>query len=168
MLLPTKEPYISGEGSIFEKLVEAGEAKSHITLPFQLHLFLIGCLVEHLYDKNIVHEVLALSFLHSIEKFGAQGNLLLKRGGDEALLLAGLFPERALRLNVSSSYFRLIGQSFYASLGAKFQATGKPEVGKFYDELAQHFGLLEKVLNAGRVRHDSEWQAFLRFKIKLQ
>lgn len=168
MLLPTKELYVSGEVSVFEKLVGAGEAKSHITLPFQLHLFLIHCLIEHLRDIDIVHEVLAMNFLRSTEKFGEQGNLLLKRSGDGALLLVGLFPERALRLNVSSSYFRLMGQAAYASLAASFQATGRPMRGEFYNKLAEHFQLLERVLNAVRVQPETEWGAYIRFRAKIQ
>ena len=167
MLLPKSSPYVSGEFSVFDTLVRAGEEKSLVALPFQLRIFLIECLVEHLRDREIVHHVLALNFLQSATKLGEQGNVLLKRTGDEALLLAGLFPERALRLHVSSRYFRLMGQSAYSSLAAKFQMTERPERGEFYDKVAEHFGLLEKVLNGARVRA-SAWEFFQRFRTRLQ
>jgi hypothetical protein len=168
MLLPTRSPYVSGEISIFDTLVRAGEEKSSITLPFQLHAFLVGCLVEHVRDGEIVHHILALGLLESTTKLGEEGNVLLKRTGDAALLLAGLFPERAIRLHVRSTYFRFMGQSAYASLAAKFQATGRPVRGEFYDELAEQFCSLEKVLNAARAQPETEWEFFQRFRTNLQ
>lgn len=167
ILLAARNPYVSDEEPIFCKLVKAGEERSYVTLPFQLHMFLVDCLVEHLYDPEIVHEVLALNFLQCESKLGEQGNVKLKRVGDEALILAGLFPERALRLNVSSRYFRIMGQSSYSSLAAKFHVTGRPERGEFYDKVARHFELLEKVLDAARVR-TSAWEFFQKFRARLQ
>ena len=167
MLLAKTNPYVPGKVSIFHTLVSAGEEKSCITLPHHLRGFLVDCLVEHVRDREIVHTVLALELLHSTEKLGEQGNVLLKRVGDGALLLAGLFPERALRLHVSSRYFRLIGQTAYTNLAAKFQVTGRQERGKFYSTVATHFDLLEKVLDAARVR-TSEWELFQRFRVMLE
>ena len=93
MLLPKTNPYVPGDISIFNTLVSAGEEKSCIALPYHLRGFLVDCLVEHVRDREIVHTVLALSLLHSAEKLGEQGNVLLKQTGDGALLLAGLFPK---------------------------------------------------------------------------
>jgi len=152
MLLPKSNSYVSGEFSVFDTLIKAGEESSFISLPYQLHTFLAQCLVEHLRDREIVNHVLALHFLHSAEKTGEQGNVLLKRTGDAALLLAGLFPERARRLHVSSRYFRLMGQAAYANLAVKFLVTGRPERGRFYDKVTTYFHLLERVLNAVRAQ----------------
>lgn len=168
MLLPIKSPYVSGEVSIFDTLVRIGEEKSSITLPLQLHLFLVGCLVGRLRDRWITHHVLAIGLLKSATKSGEQANARFKRTGDAALLLAGLFPERALRLHVSSTYFRHMGQAAYASLSIRYQATGNPEPGRFYNDVAKHFALLEKVLNAMRVQPETEWEAFRRFRASLQ
>ncbi len=167
MLLPKSNPYVSGEFSIFDTLISLGEEKTHVVLSFDLHFFLVDCLVQHLHDKNILQQVLALEILRSTEQFREQGNVLLKRAGDGALLLAGLFPERALRLNVSSDYFRFMGQAAYASLGARLQVTSQPERGKFYDRVAERFQLLEKVLDAVRVR-TTAWELFQRFRVRLQ
>lgn len=168
MLLPKSDPYVSGEVSIFDTLVRVGEERSSIMLPFQLRLFLVGCLVDHLYDQAITHQVLALGLLQSATKLGEEGNVLLKRTGDSALLLAGLFPERTLRLHVSRSYFRFMGQAAYANLAARFQASGKPERGKFYDKVTEHFQLLEKVLDAVRLRPAAEWGFYQRFRASIQ
>lgn len=168
VLLPEKNPYVSGEMSLFDTLVRTGEEKSSVMLPFPLHSFLVACLAEHLRDTEIVHGTLALGFLNATTKLGEQGNVVLKRTGDAALLLAGLFPERALRLHVSSVYFRLMGQAAYASLAVKLQTRGNSERGYFYDDVAEHFPVLEKVLGAVRARPQNEWGAYQRFRVALQ
>lgn len=164
LLVPNQTPYTSGVEAIFVTLIKAGEARSHITLPQDLALFLRSCLIEHLRDPGIVHRVLALDFLESIEKFGAARTMLLKRAGDAALILAGLYPERALRLNVSSLYFRRMGQASYGSLAAHLEASPAAERGRFYNEVARRFVLLEQVLNGARGRAENEWDAFRRFR----
>lgn len=168
MLLPKKNPYVSGEISVFDMLVRVGEEKSHIALPVQLHMFLVGCLAEHLRDAGITHHVLAIGLLRSATRSGESGNVLLKRSGDAALLLAGFFPERALRLHVSSRYFRFMGQASYANLAVKLQAMGKKDRGKFYDDVVENFQSLETVLSAARAQPETDWGFYQRFRASLQ
>lgn len=168
MLLPKNTPYVSGEISLFEKLVGVGEDRSHVALSLQLHGFLVACLAEHLRDTRILSRVLAVNLLRSAEVRGRRANVLLKRTGDEALLLAGLYPERALRLHVSSTYFRHMGQAAYSSLAARLQSTGMRESGKFYDHVAENFDSLERVLNGARGMPDGPWDAWRRMLASLQ
>ena len=168
MLLPESNPYVSGEISIPETLVRTGEERASVTLPLQLHMFLVGCLAEHLHDPDIAHHVLALGLLRSATISGESGNVLLKRTGDAALLLAGFFPERASRLHVGPRYFRDMGQAAYASLAVKLQAVGKADRGKFYDEVVERFQLLENVLDAARVRPGGDEESFRWFLTSIQ
>ncbi|MDD2657618.1 MAG: hypothetical protein PHD04_03095 [Candidatus Pacebacteria bacterium] len=167
MLLPKSNSQDVSGIELFDALIKTGEEKSFIVLPFQLHTFLVNCLAEHMRDRAIGFQALALGLLDVPKKHGERTNLLLKRTGDAALILAGLFPERALRLHVSSGYFRFMGQAAYMSLAGRFQAVGKRHRGEFYDEIAHHFHFLEKVLNAVRARPETEWEAYKRFRIKL-
>ncbi len=168
MLLPAQERnFVSGETALFSDLVAVGEARSHTTLPISLRNFLVSCLVEHLSDPAIVHQVLALNFLESSHKTGASLVAILRRSGDASLILAGLFPERALRLNVSSAYFRMMGQSFYGSLAAYLESGSTFERGRFYNEVACGFEALERVLNGARGKAENEWMAFQRFRARL-
>jgi len=167
MLLPKSNSNDVLGTELFDVLVRAGEEKSLVTLPTRLHIFLVNCLVEHMRDRAIGFHVLALGLLDVSAKHGEQRNLLLKRTGDAALLLAGLFPERALRLQVSSAYFRLMGQAAYASLAARSQMLGRWHRGEFYNEVAEQFRFLEKVLNAVRARPETEWEAYKRFRVRL-
>lgn len=167
LLTAKKNPYVSEKVDLFETLVRAGEEKSSIILPVNLHTFLVNCLVEHLCDPDIAHIVLALDLLEPTRKVGNEKAVFLKRRGDASLILAGLFPERALRLHVSSSYFRFMGQSFYATLAAHLGAGPAVERGIFYSEVAREFGSLAQVLKSARAPERDEWRAYRRFCAEL-
>lgn len=167
MLLPAKTSDVSGEVSLFDALVSYGEERALATLPHQLHGFLVACLHEHLRDVGVTHQVFAITFLEAPRTRGAEGNVHLKRMGDGALLLAGFFPERALRLNVSPAYFRSMGQSAYATLSTRLFAMGKPEPAKAYNAVAHSFDVLAKVLSAAQSSPDTSWGAYRRFRTML-
>lgn len=166
LLIPEQSPYISGERAILNTLVEAGETRSHITLSPELHLFLIDFLEEYLDDPTITHQVLAIGLLGSIPKFGTEKEMMLKRAGDASLILAGLFPERALRLNVSPLYFQHMGQASYGSLAIHLESRRAPERGQFYHELARQFSTLQQVLKKARGER-GEWKSFEEFRASL-
>lgn len=159
MLLPIQAPYVSGKVSVFEKLVTAGEARAFVELSQPLHDFLVQCLLDHLSDVDVVHQTLALRFLGTQEESGSVVNVHLKQVGDGSLILDGLFPERATRLNVSPSYFRSVGQAAYTNLGVRLMATGKGGSGRFYGSIAAGFAELTEVLRAARGRSESSWVA---------
>jgi hypothetical protein len=164
LLTAKKNPYVSEKVDLFETLVRAGEEKSSIILPFNLRAFLVNCLVEHLCDPDIAHIVLALDLLEPTRKVGNEKAVFLKRRGDASLLLAGLFPERARRLHVSSSYFRFMGQAFYSSLSAHLSIGPAIERGMFYNEVAREFGSLAYVLKSARAPEKDDWRSYLRFR----
>lgn len=146
MLLPNSSPYVSGEASVLGALVSIGEERSRIALPYQMRMFLVECLLAHLRDPEITHHFISVDVLTASMEFGEQAIIRLKRAGDESLILAGLYPERARRLNVSSTYFSFLGQTAYATLASRLCVVGKPECGKFYDSVVKDFDLLVRVL----------------------
>lgn len=149
--LSVPSPYARPEVALFDALVREGEERAHVTLPHQLHALLVGCLTEYLRDPSIVSEVLAINLMRALEEEGTYGGLLQKRIGDEALLLAGLFPARSKRLNVSPEYFRFMGASAYTSYAARLFSTGRIDSGRIYTYAAQYFALLAHVLAGTRV-----------------
>ncbi len=168
LLIAEKNPYVSEETALFDDLVRVGEEKAHITLSRNLRLFLVDCLIEHLQDPDIVWRILALDFLESDRLSGAERVVRLKRCGDASLILAGFFPERALRLRVSSTYFRQMGQSFFGTLATHLEVTAVTmEQGQFFNEVARGFEMLERVLNCARGKAQDEWGAFRRFRARL-
>lgn len=164
MLLPRGNEYISGRVALFDDLVCEGETRSGIPLSYELHIFLVQCLLEYLTDSSVLNEVLSLRLFSNAIRRGEEANLLLKRTGDEALLLAGLFPRRARRLNVGPSYFRTIGEEAYSALGSRCQATGTVERGLFYRRLAYGFRFLVEVLHGTRTGSRTAWQQYFRFQ----
>lgn len=167
MLLPLETSGVSSELSMFDTLVSIGEERTLTSLPHQLHAFLVACLLDHMRDVEITHQVLAQAFLESRYAHGAECDVRLKRIGDGALILAGFFPERALRLHVSSSYFSAIGQSAYGNLGMRLLAVGKSDRGAFYDAVAKSFAVLARVLRGARAAPHADWEAYRRFRADL-
>lgn len=166
MLLPHSIAFVSSETDLFSDLVQSGEERAQVTLPIHLRGYLVHCFIEYLSDPAIVSRVLALDFLDPARRTPGEQAVFLKRSGDASLILAGLFPTRARRLNVSSEYFRTMGQSFFGMLATYLTDTGERERGRLYNEVAQQFPTLERVLGATRTT-DSEWDAYQRFRLKL-
>jgi hypothetical protein len=67
-------------------------------------------------DHHLCSAVIALDFLFALSTFGQEGGGKVRKVGDECLLLAGLFPERAQRKHVPLEYFIKIGQQAYQLL----------------------------------------------------
>lgn len=158
--------------SLFDALVRAGEQMSFVELPSVLHEFLVERLNHRMKDPDIVSPVLALELLNFEGAIGQERSTRLERTGDGALLLAGLFPERARRLHVSRTYFRHMGISAYTHLAAQFHAHGRRHRAEMYGTVANAFMLLELVLNGARKkRHELTWKEFMeqqRFLMSMQ
>ena len=67
-------------------------------------------------DNHLSSAVVALDFLLALDSMGREGGGQIRKVGDECLLLAGLFPERAARKHVPVDYFVGIGQYAYQLL----------------------------------------------------
>lgn len=167
MLLPQGNDYVSGEVSVFDKLVRAGEENACIDLPLRLRSFLIGCLMEYLRDIGMFQECLALNILEHRRATGEVANGQLKRTGDIALILAGLFPRRVRRMNVSLSYVNSMGEGAYMNLADKFLRAGRRERALFYGEVGIQFSLLVEVLNGARSPRTTAWQLYQEFQKKI-
>ena len=152
----------AAQTSLFDQLVRAAEESALVTLPYHLRNFLVVCLSAHVHDTEIVCETIALSYLKAGEMRGEHAATLLRRAGEGALLLAGLFPERARRLNVSADYFCVVGQTAYLTLATETQVVRDPDRRAFYGFVAEQFAELIRVLRQARARPEREWEAFVR------
>lgn len=153
LLVAPQQPLIQAESLLFDGLVREGEERARLTLPHALHTFLVTCLSGHLHDTDIVQEAIALNYLRAWELRGAHAAFFLSRAGEAALLLAGFYPERTKRLNVSPTYFRTMGQCAYATLATDPSVVREVERREFYGEVVDQFESLEKVLTAARTAH---------------
>lgn len=161
MMIPSTALHVADEVSIFEQLVRAGEEETLQTLQEPLHGFLARCLVDEWKDVAMMSEPLAKQLFDTSLHLGREGVMALKCTGDRALLLAGLYPERAFRLHVEPSYFRWIAQSAYARLGCLGLCDGNSFI-----TVAKNLRPLVKVLGGMRRRLD-DWHAFRNFEAHL-
>jgi hypothetical protein len=168
MLLPDKTSCMTDVESLFDRLVATGEQRALCrALPHQLHMFLVKCLVDHLTDRDLSHQIFATALLEASILRGQERIAQLKQVGDRALLIVGFFPERAARLNVSRSYFRDIGQSAYIALSGRLFAMGRDDAADCYNAVVRGFDMLATVLDAAHARHDREWNTYGRFRTLL-
>lgn len=96
------------------------EAQHHSKLYInnqEIEAYLVLLLIRFSTDLSIASSVLGLEFLESYQKSTSlQHHYQLREVGDKCLLFSGLFPERAKRHRVKSSYFIKLGQLAYSEL----------------------------------------------------
>lgn len=102
-------------------------------------------------DKDLSSVVIAIDFLLALDSLGREGGGPIRRVGDECLLLAGLFPGRAARKQVSLEYFIGMGQEAYRTLTqAHFKSLYDPAL---FGQLSHDFPDLIDVLQTMRKIH---------------
>lgn len=167
-LLAQATPYVSTETSVFDQLVLAGEKEAQLPLPPQMHGFLVECLAEHLSDMRVMRRTLTFYHLRAMKASPHRSIALFKLAGDEALLVAGLFPGVAKKRNVPLRYFRHMGQAAYASVAARLMGIGRPDHGRFFDDVAGYFIPLMTVLQGARQRPEACWNLKKMLEVRRQ
>ncbi len=103
-------------------------------------------------DQNLASVVVAIDFLLALNSLGREGGGKMRQVGDECLLLAGLFPERAAHKHVSLDYFVDIGREAYHLL--TFQHFHWLYDSELFAKLSKDFPYLIDVLQTMRkIRH---------------
>lgn len=94
------------------------EAQLHSGYQFddKIENYLVLTLDHFTKEKKLISSVIAIDFLHASDSHGKQSIDKLREVGDQCLLLSGLFPERALKKNVSLNYFINIGKQAYETV----------------------------------------------------
>ncbi|MCS5712660.1 hypothetical protein [Candidatus Berkiella aquae] len=98
-------------------LVNEAEHACAISLSEDLESYLVFLLQRFTGQPEIASSVLGLDFLKSYQQVSSS-HLHLKDVGDKCLLLAGLFPGRAVKRRVKLSYFVKLGQTAYSTLSS--------------------------------------------------
>ncbi|MCH9644868.1 MAG: hypothetical protein K0U29_01085 [Gammaproteobacteria bacterium] len=80
--------------------------------------YLILTLDNHMNNNSISSRVLALDFLNATNLNTKQNAQQMRSVGDHCLILSGLFPERALKKNVTLEYFIGMGKNAYHQLSS--------------------------------------------------
>ena len=137
----------------WQSLVIEAQVQSGYQFDEELENYLVITLDHFTSNESLSHSIIALDFLHALETTGTSGQYLLRTVGDQCLLLSGLFPERALKKNVSLNYFIRIGRQAYAEIAvSQIQSSLSTEL---FNNLSVHFVGLIDTLNTIRLMHQS-------------
>lgn len=140
-----------GDLSSWHELI--AEAKQHCGHHFSQGLdhYLVLTLQAFIDKTDIASNVLALSYLENIDHESHHSLQSIRYIGDQCLLLSGLFPERALKRNVSLEYYIDLGKNSYLKI-----ATASPYLNvdnELFHALGIHFVGLMDVLHSLRLGH---------------
>ncbi|MDF1654594.1 MAG: hypothetical protein P1U34_05725 [Coxiellaceae bacterium] len=131
--------------AIWYHVVKDAHQQSGYQYNEEVENYLVITLEKFLTDNEFASEAVAIKLLEGLtdESF-AQGDRL-REVGDECLLLSGLFPERALKRNVSLSYYIGAGRQAYQALSHQpSEAFHNPVL---FASLSTHFTGLMDILH---------------------
>ena len=128
--------------ALWHALVREGEQRAGRSLGEELESYLVFALMRHQGDAPLAHRIMAIELLEALQEDGRQREHELRDVGDRCLLIAGLYPELAVRRRVPLSYFIELGQGAYERLSVELRAAWA----RLYAELSQAFAQLVRVL----------------------
>lgn len=143
----------------WHSLIHEAELRAECLVDEALESYLVYLLMRFSKNSDLVHSILALDFLNSLDLIGRQKHLKLQELGDKCLLLAGLFPERAIRKQVSARYFINMGQLAFDNLYQNELHTLHPNL--VYRDLTAQFAHLVQILKATRNQVEIQQELFL-------
>ena len=126
-------------------LVEEAKRKCGYKFENGLDHYLVLTLDAFVTKTDIASNALALAYLENIQHETRATLQNIRDVGDQCLIISGLFPERALKHNVSLDYYIGLGQNSYMKL-ANARRHLKLNNELFY-ELGIHFVGLMDILN---------------------
>jgi hypothetical protein len=130
--------------ALWHDLVRDGEAHAGIALGESMQSYLVFVLMRYLRDSGLAAHVLALDWLAAAEQTGRVRADALRDVGDRCLLIAGRFPDLAVRRRVTADYFATLGCSAYHGVAE----TARDGHAVLFAELARGFGRMVRVLGA--------------------
>ncbi|EKD77562.1 MAG: hypothetical protein ACD_42C00291G0002 [uncultured bacterium] len=132
----------------WRQLVIEGQENAGFRLVEPVENYVVITLNAHTSNLAIASSVLAMDFLNYVHVKSNQHFQLLRTVGDQCLILAGLFPDRAKRKNVSADYFKNVGENAYYVLS--FSAAPHQLDRSLFYQLFENFAELIEVLKAMR------------------
>lgn len=133
----------------WRKLIIEGQDRSGFQLTEIVENYVVITLNAHTTHTELSSAVMAIDLLKNIHIQSISNAQALRSVGDQCLILAGLFPDRAKRKNVSPEYFQNLGENAYyvLSFSKSFQ---KFDHALFY-QLFENFSDLIQVLKSMRL-----------------
>lgn len=126
-------------------LVQDAQSHTGTQLDIPLESYLVHTLIRYTERPEMVARILALDYLQAQHNAGQLRQEQLRDVGDQCLLFAGLFPQRARRRRVRVSYYVDLGRSAYHGL-----SDSRHDWAEVYAELSEQFVTLMDTLLAIR------------------
>lgn len=130
--------------SQWHALVNEAQVATRLILNESTESYLVFLLMRFSHDSKWIESIIALDFLHSMDKPRSMQENLLRDVGDKSLLFSGLFPEIAQRRCVSLRYFSDMGQTAYFMVGELYDGQNS----SLYFQLSEQFINLQNILQA--------------------
>ncbi len=132
----------------WQSIIAEAKLRTHYTFDDNIESYLILTLDQYTKKEKLLTSVIALNFLKSINIEKPHDGDQLRNVGDQCLILSGLFPECAIKKNVSLNYFIGIGQRAYLALtNIRLKENFDPVL---YKKLSYNFVGLMDLLHAMR------------------
>lgn len=129
--------------ALWHEIIHEAEHSCAVTLKEEIESYLVFLLMRYINKPEFVKQIMALEFMHGMQKMSAQQEVMLREVGDKCLLFAGLFPRIAESRLVRLSYFVKIGQAAYVTISKTSN--------DLYDHLSHQFVPLMDILQS--IRH---------------
>lgn len=130
----------------WHSLVAEASHASGINLNEDLESYLVFLLMRFEEHVDLAANAIALDYLEIQQQAPAQRCSGLRDLGDQCLLVAGLFPGRAIRRQVKINYFINLGQNAYNNLAE----INEKILAKLFAALSDQFIALMDVLHTAR------------------
>jgi hypothetical protein len=138
---------------LWVNLLQEAEARAKTKLTVNQESYLVFMLMRFVERSELLGITLSLQYLESTLESRKVQEIKLADTADAGLLFAGLLPERAKRLNVSSSYFRNMSRTCFLGLADLCESMKHKEESLLYREIAQSIEQLAYVLYCTRSKN---------------
>jgi hypothetical protein len=135
---------------LWANLVQDASQKASVALSEIQESYIVFMLMRFITKCDLFDKTLALAYLESTLETYRMREVMLSETADTALLLAGLFPERAKKLNVMSSYFVDMSRLCFLDLAALCKRLKHEGEAQMYEEVGSKVELLAYVLSHTR------------------
>ena len=136
--------------ALWVDLLKEGQARAQIPLSEFEESYTVFMLCRFMDKPGFMDAVLALSYLESQNLPPHKKEKTLRTTADTGIILAGLFPERAERLNVSCAYFVEMSKACFTELASLYHRMRQPIESRDCFLLARSAEKLSFVLGAVR------------------
>jgi hypothetical protein len=131
---------------LWQALIRESTVRRGVKLDEYEESYLGFVLMRHARDERLGARVMALDWLQAQDEAGSARADALRDVGDRCLLIAGLFPQLALRRRVTPEYYIGLGRDAYAGVADCARAG----YAALFAQLARAYGGLVDVLGGVR------------------